>query len=240
MFASFWKPLPWLQLGSACLLCGTSIDHLSVCHDCEAELPWLTHQCSVCALPLPTNGLPCGACLKHPPTFERVIAAWRYGFPVDTLISRFKHQSRWPLGRMMADQLARHLRHEFENGLPRPAALLPVPLSTERLRTRGFNQSELIATHLAKALAVPIQRQWLGRTRDTAAQQGLDAAARRRNLRDSFTLSSEAEVQGQHIALVDDVLTTGSTAEMLARLLCRAGAAQVDVYCLARTPKPGD
>lgn len=240
MFVSLRKPIPWLQLGSACLLCGASIDLTSVCHDCEAELPWLTQQCSVCALPLPTHGLPCGACLKRPPTFERVIAAWRYGFPVDTLISRFKHQSRWPYGRMMADQLARHVRHEFEEGLPRPAVLLPVPLSTERLRVRGFNQSELIAAHLAKALSIPIRGQWLGRTRDTPAQQDLDAAARRRNLRDSFTLSPQAQVQGQHIALIDDVLTTGSTAETLARLLCRAGATRVDVYCLARTPKPGD
>jgi ComF family protein len=168
-----------------------------------------------------------------------VIAAWRYDFPVDTLITRFKHQARWPLGRLVAQKLAEYLLHHFEEGLPRPDLLLPVPLAAGRLRQRGFNQADMIAERLGRVLGLPVERSWLTRTRDNPAQQTLDAATRRRNLRQSFALASTAAVQGKHVALIDDVLTTGSTAEALSRLLKKAGASRVDVYCLARTPKPG-
>ncbi|WP_028238161.1 ComF family protein [Stutzerimonas azotifigens] len=231
----------WLFNEQSCLLCdGPAEVGASLCTGCESELPWLTGQCAVCALPLPTSGLVCGACLKRPPAFERVEAPWRFAFPVDTLIHRFKHQARWPLGRLMAECQARHLAHAFDEGLPVPQALLPVPLATRRLRQRGFNQAGLLADWLSKALGIPVRPGLLRRVQDTPAQQGLDARARRRNLRGAFALAEGADVYGQHLALVDDVVTTGATAEALARLLRRAGAARVDVYCLARTPRPGD
>ncbi|GGK04512.1 ComF family protein [Pseudomonas matsuisoli] len=232
--------LPWLRPRTQCLLCkGPTEGSVPLCHDCEADLPWLTQQCCICALPLLTEGLPCGGCLKQPPPFDQVVAAWRYDFPVDTLITRFKHQSRWPFGRLLAEKLATHVRHAVDGGLPKPDVLLPVPLAAKRLRQRGFNQAHMIADCLGKALQLPVEPQWLLRIHDDPAQQGLDAAARKKNLRRSFTLSPKASVQGKHVAVVDDVLTTGSTAETLARLLKRAGAQRVDVYCLARTPKPG-
>ena len=109
-----------------------------------------------------------------------------------------------------------------------------------RLRQRGFNQSEMLARWLGTDLQLPVHSDWLLRPREGAHQQELDAAARKRNLRQAFALSERAAVTGLHLALVDDVLTTGATAETLARLLLRAGARRVDVYCLARTPKPGD
>jgi len=212
---------------------------LALCAPCLDELPWLGAQCSVCALPLPAPGLTCGQCLQEPPAFQRVIAPWRYDFPVDSLISRFKHHEKWPFGRLMAELLGQFLHYRFDEGLPRPDCLLPVPLSRRRLRQRGFNQAGMLAQWLGASLQLVVQPKLLLRTQDTPAQQGLDARARQRNLRQAFALADQAQVAGRHLALVDDVLTTGATVQALARLLINAGARRVDIYCLARTPSPG-
>lgn len=231
----------WLINEQNCLLCDEPTDAaLAICSSCEAELPWLGGHCRVCALPLPTWGLSCGACLQRPPSFQRVEAPWRYAFPIDSLINRFKHQAKWPLGRLLGDLLSQHLLHAFAEGLPQPDLLLPVPLADQRQRQRGFNQAGMLAQWLSGQLHVPQQSHWLQRLLDTPAQQQLDAATRKRNLRRAFALAPGSQVSGLHVALIDDVLTTGATAESLARLLLKAGAARVDVYCLARTPKPGD
>ena len=231
----------WTKNKQTCLLCAEAADtEHPLCSACEGELPWLGGHCNVCALPLPATGLTCGTCLKRPPSFARVEAAWRYAFPVDSLITRFKHQAQWPKGRLLAELLSHHLQHAFAEGLPRPDLLLPVPLGRKRLRSRGFNQAGMLADWLGNSLQLPVQERWLLRPREGAHQQELDAVARKRNLRQAFALDERAEVRSRHIALIDDVLTTGATAEALARLLLNAGAARVDVYCLARTPKPGD
>jgi ComF family protein len=169
-----------------------------------------------------------------------VIAPWTYSFPVDTLISRFKHQARWPLGHLLGRLLGQHLQHRFDNHeLIRPDALLPVPMARKRLRERGYNQALMLARWLSTDLNIPYDEHLLVRPHETVAQQHLDAKSRQRNLLDAFSLAADAQVEGLHFALVDDVLTTGATAHSLARLLINAGARQVDVYCLARTPKPG-
>lgn len=231
----------WLKNTQKCLLCDEPSDGpLDLCSACEAELPWLGGHCLICALPLPSHDLACGACLKKPPAFSRVEAAWRYAFPLDALITRFKHQAHWPMGRLLGDLLSHHLQHAFSEGLAQPELLLPVPLSRQRLRQRGFNQAQMLARWLGHRLQLPVADDLLLRTQDTPAQQQLSAAQRKRNLRQAFRLSEAATVSGRHLALVDDVLTTGATAETLARLLKKAGAARVDVYCLARTPRPGE
>jgi ComF family protein len=212
---------------------------MPVCVACETELPWLGEQCSTCALPLAAAGLTCGECLLEPPAFEQVVVPWLYGFPVDSLITRFKHNAKWPFGHMLADVLGQYLQHRFDEGLPRPEALLPVPLAGKRLRQRGFNQAAMLARWLSQSLDLACEEQVLRRVKETGAQQDLDAKARKHNLRNAFEIMPDAQVQGRHLALVDDVLTTGATAQALARLLMNAGAARVDVYCLARTPKPG-
>ena len=231
----------WLKINQSCLLCDERTDgFLAICTNCEAELPWLGGHCQVCALPLPSQGLTCGACLKKPPSFTKVEIPWRYAFPIDSVINRFKHQARWPLGRLLGELLSQHLLHAFDEGLARPDLLLPVPLADKRQRQRGFNQAAMLAQWLSTALQLPQQAHWLQRTLDTPAQQQLDAATRKRNLRKAFALAPASQISDRHVALVDDVLTTGATAESLACLLKKAGAARVDVYCLARTPKPGD
>ena len=231
----------WLKNKQFCLLCSEPADASTpICTACETELPWLGDQCQTCALPLPASGLTCGQCLQQPPAFERVAAPWRYSFPVDTLITRFKHNAKWPLGRLLGELLVQFLQHRFEEDLERPDALVPVPLAAKRLRQRGFNQAAMLARWLSEGLNIPCDETLLRRIQDTSAQQELKAQARKRNLRNAFALAPGATIAGRHLALIDDVLTTGATAQTLARLLMDAGAARVDVYCLARTPKPGD
>jgi len=239
---------PWLKalvykcinINHRCLLCDELAEQpYPLCVACEQELPWLSEYCLRCALPLPMCGLTCGQCSRRAPAFEQVVALWHYGFPVDTLISRFKHNRQWPLGRLMAEMLSSGLQHRYAEGLARPDLLLPVPLARRRQRERGFNQAGLLARWLSKRLAIALNERLLQRTRETPAQQSLDAKARRRNLQRAFALVDEGVVEGLHVAVVDDVLTTGATAQAIAALLRGAGARQVDVYCLARTAKPG-
>ncbi|KII31734.1 ComF family protein [Pseudomonas fluorescens] len=224
----------------SCLLCDEPVEaEMPICVACETDLPWLGDHCQTCALPLLATGLTCGECLLEPPAFEQVVVPWLYGFPVDSLITRFKHNAKWPFGHLLADVLGEYLQHRFDEGLPRPDVLLPVPLAGKRLRQRGFNQSAMLARWLSQSLDLPCEETVLRRIKETDAQQDLDAKARKHNLRNAFNLMPDAQIKDRHLALVDDVLTTGATAQALARLLINAGAARVDVYCLARTPKPG-
>ena len=239
---------PWLKalvykctnINHPCLLCNEPAEQrYPLCVACEQELPWNEEHCLRCALPLAMAGLTCAQCSRHPPAFDQVIAPWHFGFPLDTLISRFKHNRQWPLGRLMAEILSLNLSHRFQEGLPKPDLLLPVPLARRRLRKRGFNQAGMLGRWLAKALVIECNERLLLRTRETPAQQHLDARARRRNLHQAFALAGEASLEGKHVAVVDDVLTTGATAQATAQLLRQAGARRIDVYCLARTAKPG-
>lgn len=231
----------WLKNEQFCLLCDEHTDAaLPICVACEAELPWLGEHCLRCALPLPLAGLTCAQCARQPPAFSEVLAPWHYDFPIDTLVTRFKHQGQWPMGHLLAELLGQCLQHRFDEGLPRPDCLLPVPMARKRLRQRGYNQAAMIAKWLGGQLQLPVDEQVLLRIRETPPQQGLDAKARKRNLHGAFALADEETLKGLHVALVDDVLTTGSTADAIAALLIKGGARRVDVYCLARTPKPGD
>lgn len=231
----------WLKGEQICLLCDERTDSPhAICTACESDLPWLIDSCERCALPMPMSGLTCAQCTRHSPTFNDVIVPWLYDFPIDALVTRFKHQGKWPLGRMMAELLAQTLQHRFDEGLSQPDVMIPVPLASKRLRQRGYNQAAMLANWLSSLLRLPVDERLIKRVKDTPAQQGLGAKARKRNLREAFVLVKPEGVMGKHIALIDDVLTTGSTAETIARLLMRAGARAVDVYCLARTPKPGD
>ena len=114
-----WRGLvyKWLFNDQTCLLCDERTDTaLALCTACEIELPWLSEHCQRCALPLAMTGLICGYCLKQPPAFERVHAPWFYGFPIDSLIIRFKHNSQWPYGRLLAELLGQSLLDHFNAG----------------------------------------------------------------------------------------------------------------------------
>lgn len=213
---------------SRCLLCGAPGQAgLDICRACFDELPWLRHACGRCALPLRGTGLVCGGCLAKPPGFDRTLALWHYLPPVVGLIHALKFQGRQDLARALGEMLAARLRP-----IPPPDCLVPVPLHPTRYRARGFNQALEIARPVASRLRIPLCPQLCRRLRPTQPQSLLAAQARRANLRGAF--QATADLSGRHIALIDDVLTTGATAHAAATALKQAGAAKVEVWVLAR------
>lgn len=227
--------LQFALLPPRCLLCGgRGHGARDLCAACRAALPRPGSACPVCALPLPgaASGHPCGRC-RTPPPFAATRAAFSYAPPLDRLVLELKFAGCIGHARLLGELLASHLEAV---GVPRPELLLPVPLHPRRLRSRGYNQALELARPVARRLDVPLRPHGGRRLRDTAAQSGLDARARRRNVRGAFAV--DAAVAGRRVAVVDDVVTTGHTVSELARSLVAAGAERVEVWCLARAPQP--
>lgn len=217
----------------SCLLCGAASNTQPLCPGCRHDLPWHRQpQCPQCALPTPDGQL-CGACLRRPPAFDRTRAALTYAFPVDQMIPRLKYHGQLAIAPVLGECLAQALEHA-----PRPDRLVAMPLHAQRIRERGFNHATEIARTLARQLSLPLDLDSCRRTRDTPPQMGLKHDARRRNVRGAFSCS--AGVQGQRIALVDDVMTTGTSLDELAATLKRAGAREVSCWVVARTLPPGE
>lgn len=236
MVNSVLDTLSYQLLPGQCLICQQrSHRQRDLCGHCETELPWLGEHCQCCAQPLPRgeNTALCGRCQRHPPHFSHCLAAWEYRLPLDHLLTDFKHRRRYGAGRVMAELWLSRRGPQALN--PAPELLLPVPLHWRRRWQRGFNQARLLAEIWSQALGIAVA-DVIQRQHHTPAQQSLDARQRRRNLNQAFQLSHPAQLAGRHVALVDDVLTTGTTAHTLAGLLLAAGARQVDIWVLARTP----
>ncbi|MFC7301065.1 ComF family protein [Cognatiluteimonas weifangensis] len=227
----------WRRLGAVlwpmhCLACGERAGGGALCPACRAALPWNRQACARCALPLPGSdgSAVCGRCLRRPPPLALVRSACLYAPPLDRWLPRFKFHQDLAAGRVLAQLLAAACATA-----PRPQALVPVPLHRTRLRRRGYDQALELARPLARAFALPLRAELLRRTRATAPQSELHAAARRRNLRDAFAVPA-AVTRPAHVALVDDVMTTGATLHAAAAALRRAGVARVDAWVCARVP----
>lgn len=216
---------------AACLLCGDRPGAGGLlCQECLADLPGLDGACPACGRPRP-GSTPCGPCLQRRPIHDRLIAAYRYQFPVDDLIRGFKYHGRLGICDALAPALARGIDDRLGSHLPQ--VMLPVPLHRWRLYRRGFNQSLEIARRLNRSLGIPIDTRLLRRHRATREQARLGPAERRRNLRRAFVLNGECTYDC--VAIVDDVVTTGATVTELARLLRRHGVKEIQVWALART-----
>lgn len=218
-----------LLASPCCLLCRTPLTDGLLCSGCERELPWNTPACPSCAL-LQSSASICGRCQQRPPPFDAAWAAFRFATPIRQSILSLKYhagfmQARW-LGETMAAQLA-------QRAATLPDLLLPVPLHPGRLRRRGYNQALELTRVLAHRLAIDCDPRAACRLRATADQIGQSAAARRRNLRGVFSVAPR--VAGRRVALVDDVMTTGSTLAELTRCCRKAGAASIEVWVAART-----
>ena len=215
-------------LPNSCLLCGADDESL-ICRACFHDLPALPEQrCPRCAQPT-THGERCGACLQRPPHFTSCHAAFRYDFPIDRLIQAFKYGQRLALAPWFATRLA-----EID-GLPTVDRILPMPLHSSRLCERGFNQAGEMATYLGKRLQCPVDRNSLHRCLPTAHQADLPLDARAANVRGAFACA--ASLDGLRVLLVDDVLTSGATADECARILRLHGAIEVHIGIVARALK---
>ena len=220
-------------LPSSCALCAGPCKGV-LCAPCRSQYIQPRRRCVQCANPLALHEpvLRCGACIKAAPAYDATVAAVDYAAPFDALVLQLKFGAQLALAPMCA-QLVRDAMLG-RTDLDLPDVVCPVPLGPRRLTERGFNQALLIARPLARALGVPLAARLLARPVDTAAQSTMTPAARRANVRRAFVV--EGDVEGKHVGVVDDVMTSGHTLHAVARTLKRAGAARVTNLVFARTP----
>jgi len=213
---------------SLCVSCGCFADRNDgICRHCAEEMPRLGPACQACALPLPIGSVFCGRCARGRLPVTRSHCLFEYQAPIDQLIGRFKFRADLTVGHYLARWLAQEL-----DIADRPEAILPVPLHQRRLRQRGFNQALELIKPLAQQRDIPIRLDLVKRQLDTPDQIGLSALQRRRNMRQAFACTTSC--LPRHVALFDDVVTTGATVLTLARCLRAAGVERVDVWALAR------
>jgi ComF family protein len=211
--------------GQDCLLCLAPSGPSLVCDACEAALPSMHASCRGCAVPLPMGGL-CGECLSRPFAFDDGTAGFEYRFPLDRLVHRFKYAGDLAVGRWLALRLAACVADA------RPELVVAPALTPARLRRRGFNQALEVAKVVARRVHARCDVSSLVKTRETPPQPGLGREERRANLRGAFRFRKR--VDGMHVAIVDDVMTTGATMDAVAAVLKAQGAARVSAWCVAR------
>jgi ComF family protein len=227
--AALAKKISGVLLPASCLLCGADSDQALLCPPCNGDLPELPgERCPLCA-DQTTHGERCGSCLKDPPAFDRTIALYRYDFPVDRIVHALKYGHQLAVANWCGQKLAERLAGQaFDR-------VIPLPLHVERLRQRGFNQSLEIAGKFANSSKIPVDRSHLRRTRATPPQADLPHKARQQNVRGAFECS--ADFAGLSLLIIDDVMTTGATANECSRVLKLHGAASVTVAVVARALK---
>lgn len=216
-----------------CVLCGGRGREpaMDLCLGCETDLARLGAACPRCAQPFAPGApaLTCGRCLQRPPHFQRTYCAYLYVEPLASLIRAFKYRGDTAAGRVLGMLLSERLR---ERAGPLPDAIVPVPLGRQRFRTRGFNQAIELGVVIEKRLGIRMRADLVERVRDTAEQAGLGPRQRRRNVRRAFRMLKR--IPGKHLVVLDDVMTTGSTVNEVARVLRAAGAEIVEVWAVAR------
>ena len=197
----------------------------------------------------------CGRCLHAPPHFDATIAAYAYGAPLDQALQAFKYRAALGLGGFLSDALLRAVTVRAsasvtatatarapagiaagaDTAAAPPDLIVPMPLFRRRLAERGFNQALELARPLARKQRIALDARAVQRVRDTPPQAGLPWDERARNIQNAFACTRPAAVAGLHVAVVDDVMTTGATLNEMARILKAAGAARVSNWVVART-----
>lgn len=215
----------------ACVLCGDPTDTgQDLCTPCDAALPRLASACPRCANPLDgTRAALCGACQQSPPAFAATRAVFRYEHPVDSLVHGLKYHGRLDLARILGNLCAAELAEPDASAID---VLVPVPLDHARLRSRGYNQSLELARPISKRFGLLLDAFGVTRVRATRPQTELSRIERRKNVRGAFAVTGD--YSGRNVAIVDDVMTSGATADALAAALHEAGAKRIEVWVVAR------
>ncbi len=213
-----------------CLLCELPAGrHQNLCRHCWDSLPKLNNACRLCGLSAPPGHSLCPRCRRKPPPWQRMIAPLAFTGDTRRLLLQLKFNEQLLIANSLASRIwPRFAGRDIE-------ALIPVPLHRKRLFERGFNQSLLIARQLGWRLGIPVDHRSLVRIRATEAQSGLSRNQRRKNLRKAFLYQPRRK--WRRVALVDDVITTGSTMEACCRVLRTGGVEYIETWSLARTLK---
>jgi ComF family protein len=226
----YWSP-------HGCLICGgvTTLSY-DLCKGCQLNLPYLQLGCIRCALPLPalkpSQKLTCGRCLANPPAFDKLFSLFAYEIPIPRLIMNLKFHGALAHAKLLGDLLVAKIKTDWYLKQKLPDLIIPVPLHTLRLQERGFNQALEIARPVAKRLQIPINYQAIKRQKATKAQATLSGKERISNLAGAFI--GLKHFSGEHIAVIDDVVTTGQTLDVFCQVLRAMGAGRIDVWCCAR------
>lgn len=214
-----------------CILCGApaELSGERLCRACRAELPLQPAGVCPCCGGAGAVATDCVRCFPRAPAFDSCLSGCMYRYPVDGMIKKLKYLARLDLVHALSRPLLESVHRDM--AVP-PDCLVPVPMHGTRLRSRGFNQAREIASVLSQRLSLPVDDQLLRRHKPTAYQYELRPEQRKNNVSGAFSIMKPMSYK--NIAVVDDVLTTGATANELARLLKRHGARHVQVWCLAR------
>lgn len=225
----------WL-LPRVCVCCGFNSDNfdMDLCANCHDNLPWLDDRCYQCGSQMskPTESVNCEKCQASPPPFNRVCALFSYKSPITKLISRLKFGRQLYPGVLFGRLLTEAITKSWYINKPVPQLIIPVPLHIKRHRSRGYNQAVELSLPIAQALNIQLGLDVCERIKYTSAQARLNKSKRTRNLAAAFTAKISTEYK--HIALVDDVFTTGSTARAVSKALLAAGVENIDVWCVCR------
>lgn len=235
-----------LFIDAECVICARTGRHsLDLCDDCRSLLQqclhtdpsgYVSHLCLTCGEELAGAGFElCDECSPRSSAFTRIVAPYRYAFPLDRLLHSQKYGDKRVLGRIFGVLLANSVKAVTQAGMALPSRLIPVPLHADRRQMRGYNQSADMARWCAHELGLQSSSQAVSRVVDTGSLAGLSRAERQYRILGAF--QADDSVAGQHLAIIDDVLTTGSTARELARELYDTGAASVELWVLARTSR---
>lgn len=217
-----------------CVLCaGPSKRIIDLCEDCEKELPIIAQACHRCGRLLSVEdiqGLCCGECLQNSPPFDVTVALFQYQKPVTRLITAFKFHNQLVYAQVLGLLMAKQLQ-KFYADCEKPEIIIPVPLHRRRLQERGYNQALELARPIAKRLNIPVDTKICRRIINTEPQIALPASDRKNNLRQAFSM--QASRRYRSVAIIDDVMTTGSTVAELCRTIKQTGVNRVDVWCCA-------
>lgn len=237
------KSIADFLLPSHCLLCHMALRHTQLCTGCTRAIAALRlgeQCCQRCALPLLTDAPLCGYCLSAPPAFDVSLIPFGYRHPVDYLVQRFKYENCQASGQALGHLLAAYLQNRYaqDTGLSRPDIIIPTPLHWRRCFSRGYNQTAIIARMLSRQLMIPCSEKALQRLRHTEMQKGLERKKRIENVRGAFSITTKntATVKNKVVAVLDDVVTTTTTVREISRVLRKAGAREIHIWALARTP----
>jgi ComF family protein len=215
-----------------------------ICDACVSELPWLHNQCQQCAVPLVASDVLCPDCQSTPPAYRRCISAFTYQAPIDNIILKLKNDPYTSEIKQLTALLAERIIHSYQQAATAiPQMVIPMPLHWRKMAQRGFNQSQIIGNLLSNYFlyqhktSLKIHSDICQRISNSQAQHTLDKKQRARSVKNAFSVSAQTDhsVKGQTVAVLDDVVTTGATANSIASAVLKAGAKQVDIWCLART-----